>query len=170
MAKKEAKQETKEMKFDVSLISGSNDENIVDTISKMDVFTQEEIAAGEEMEKEETKKENARKWRILKGKATYLNLLMVLKLRYSRSQERAVKACLDKSKELVIAIGEGKLGSTEFEKQLNDEIRKQNEKISEAYKEFTDHKKKLQEKFPSGNWWEWESPFRRLNASTVDQP
>jgi hypothetical protein len=56
----------------------------------------------------------------------------------------------------------GKLTRTQYEAEIDKSIEEANKTVEAALKEYDTSLKELRGKFPEGNWYEWDNPFRRI--------
>lgn len=162
MAKKEEKVQ-KEEKLQKPDLATANEDNIHEQLKNAQKMTQEVLELAEKKDKEAKLNMKAEELNRISNKATYINLLSVLRTRFIRAKEKAISALREDTRKHLNDLKSGVLTPNEYEKAIDESVKEQMKKLEKANEEYKDGLKELRNEFPSGRWYEWEDPFNRLN-------
>lgn len=159
---KENKQ--KDEKTGLSLLNATT-ESVEEQIKNANKFSKEILSLADEMKDKEEKEKKARELNQIRDKATFINLLTLLKSRFADKQDKAISKLLKKSKELLESVVNGLMTPNEYETALEEQIQACNKEIQDRRTEYNKNVGELRNQFPNGDWWAWTSPFRKLDTS-----
>lgn len=160
MAKKAA-EETKSGRIDILNVK---EESITDQIANANKYSEEIVKYADEIADEKEKKRMAEELNRIRDKATYVNIKSVLKTRLMNAQKRATDAFREATRDILAEVVSGKLTAVEYDTKITEQIKKTNESLSTASKQFDSDLKELRSKFPSSWSYDWDNPFDRLNV------
>ncbi len=158
MAKKEETKETKETKG----FANVTEESIDEQIQNANKYGTDIVALADSIKDENEKKRRAEELNSIRDRATYYNLKLVLISRLTNRQKKATDTARKKSLEILNEVVSGKLTKTQYEAEIDKSIEEANKTVEAALKEYDVSLKELRNKFPEGNWYEWDNPFRRI--------
>lgn len=138
------------------------EESIDEQIQNANKYSKDVVALADSIKDEQEKKRRAEELNSIRDRATYYNLKCVLVSRLINKQKKATVTARKKSLELLDEVVAGKLTKTQYEAEIDKSIEEANKTVEAALKEYDTSLKELRGKFPEGNWYEWDNPFRRI--------
>ena len=142
--------------------AGVTEESIDEQIQNANKYSKDVVALADSIKDEKEKKRRAEELNSIRDRATYYNLKCVLVSRLINKQKKATDTARKKSLELLDEVVAGKLTKTQYEAEIDKSIEEANKTVEAALKEYDTSLKELRGKFPEGNWYEWDNPFRRI--------
>ena len=142
--------------------AGVTEESIDEQIQNANKYSKDIVAMADDLRDEKEKKRRAEELNSIRDRATYYNLKCVLVSRLINRQKKATDTARKKSLELLDEVVAGKLTRTQYEAEIDKSIEEANKTVDAALKEYDTSLKELRGKFPEGNWYEWDNPFRRI--------
>jgi polyribonucleotide nucleotidyltransferase len=142
--------------------AGVTEESIDEQIQNANKYSKDIVAMADDLRDEKEKKRRAEELNSIRDRATYYNLKCVLVSRLINKQKKATDTARKKSLELLDEVVAGKLTRTQYEAEIDKSIEEANKTVDAALKEYDTSLKELRGKFPEGNWYEWDNPFRRI--------
>lgn len=142
--------------------AGVTEESIDEQIQNANKYSKDVVALADSIKDEQEKKRRAEELNSIRDRATYYNLKCVLVSRLINKQKKATDTARKKSLELLDEVVAGKLTKTQYEAEIDKSIEEANKTVEAALKEYDTSLKELRGKFPEGNWYEWDNPFRRI--------
>ena len=142
--------------------AGVTEESIDEQIQNANKYSKDIVAMADDLRDEKEKKRRAEELNSIRDRATYYNLKCVLVSRLINRQKKATDTARKKSLELLDEVVAGKLTKTQYEAEIDKSIEEANKTVEAALKEYDTSLKELRGKFPEGNWYEWDNPFRRI--------
>ena len=142
--------------------AGVTEESIDEQIQNANKYSKDIVAMADDLRDEKEKKRRAEELNSIRDRATYYNLKCVLVSRLINKQKKATDTARKKSLELLDEVVAGKLTKTQYEAEIDKSIEEANKTVEAALKEYDTSLKELRGKFPEGNWYEWDNPFRRI--------
>ena len=142
--------------------AGVTEESIDEQIQNANKYSKDVVALADSIKDEKEKKRRAEELNSIRDRATYYNLKCVLVSRLINKQKKATDTARKKSLELLDEVVAGKLTKTQYEAEIDKSIEEANKTVEAALKEYDISLKELRGKFPEGNWYEWDNPFRRI--------
>lgn len=137
-----------------------NEDLTVEAEIKKGNLIDEEIAElGDMKEAEEEKKRKINEYLRCKNKAKYINLYKRLVFNKNRREEHAMKASLEKSKELFEQLVQSKITPTEYDKAWAQMCKDEKDAIRKSNEKFDTQLRELREGFPGYYSYEWDSRF-----------
>lgn len=131
-------------------------DNVMDEIRNGNLMSD---LINEKAEKEIKDEEEARKVRVLKEakmKSRYLNRKALLNLRARRREEKATKAYLEKTQELMNDLSGGKITPTEYDTKISEAFGESRKAIRESNDQLNKEKEELRNGCGSYWCWDWD--------------
>ena len=151
-----------EKKNETKGFASVTEESIDEQIQNANKYSKDVVALADSIKDEKEKKRRAEELNSIRDRATYYNLKCVLVSRLINQQKKATDAARKKSLELLDEVVAGKLTKTQYETEVDKSIEEANKAVEAAIKAYDTSLKELRGKFPEGNWYEWDNPFRRI--------
>lgn len=140
------------------------EESIDEQIQNANKYSKDIVELADNIKDEKEKKRRAEELNSIRDRATYYNLKCVLVSRLINQQKKATDSARVKSQELLNDVVAGKLTKTQYEAEVDKSIEEANKAVEEAIKKYDTSLKELRGKFPEGNWYEWDNPFKRIKT------
>lgn len=139
------------------------DESVMDQIKNANKFSEDIVKTADEIKDKEERERRARELNEIRDRATYYNLKSVLQTRLINKHKRATDAFREKTRDLLSDVISGKLTATEYTEAIAKAVSETNSVISEGQKDYNTGIQELRNKFPNGNWYEWDNYFNNLS-------
>lgn len=153
-----------EKKNETKGFASVTEESIDEQIQNANKYSKDIVALADDIRDEKEKKRRAEELNSIRDRATYYNLKCVLVSRLINQQKKATDAARVKSLELLEQVVTGKLTKTQYEAEVDKSIEEANKLVEEAIKKYNTSWAELKGKFPEGNWYEWDNPFKRIKT------
>lgn len=142
-----------------------NEDNFSESLKNVNRYGEDIVKLAAEKADEKEKERMVREFNEIKDKATYLNLSLVARSKYSKETNNIMAAARNESKELLERVTKGELTATQYDKELQSIIDKHVKKVEEVGKELRSDLEELRKAFPN-NWsYNWDNPYQRLNRA-----
>ena len=146
-------------------INDVNDENVKEALQNANTFKKEIVEKAKKDKEEKEAERMAREFNEISDQATYFNLRMALDARTHKKIAKVYADTRDESKKLLERVEKGELTAIQFQKEQKEMVKEQIKAVDKLKDELREDRDELRTKFPSGNWWEWDSCFNELSAA-----
>ena len=146
-------------------IADVNDENVKEQLQNANKFSKEVVEKAKKDKEDKEAERMAREFGEISDQATYFNLRMALDARTHKKIAAVYADTRDKSKKLLERVEKGELTALQFQKEQKEMVKEQIKAVDKLKDELREDRQELRTKFPSGNWWEWDSCFNELSAA-----
>lgn len=155
MAKEKNAQKAEETKSQQAQVA--NEENIMDTIRQKNVMSDDAVKqAVEQIAKDETEDKKREAMRAIK-RFEYKNSRALIELRKRRAEDKATKAYLTKTKEILDGYLGGKMTRVEADKADTEADKAKREEFRKIDEEFSTNVCELRDAYPGYYCYEWDT-------------